>query len=100
MSEEMDRIEARALDQLRVLTRTTGELDALRVSVSSPDGGIRVQLDGVCALVGLDLMPSALRGDGAALGRRIVDLCAVAAREVQARRGEVMARFHADYGYP
>ncbi|BDH58941.1 YbaB/EbfC family nucleoid-associated protein [Tsukamurella sp. PLM1] len=97
MSEEMDRIEARAHDQLRVLRRTRIELDGVRVAVSSPDGAIRVELDGVCALVGLTLTPAALRTDGAVLGRRIVAVCAVAAREVQARRGAVMERFHADY---
>lgn len=92
----MDRIEARAHEQLRVLRRTRIELDEVRVSVSSPDGAIRVELDGVCALVGLTLTSSACRSDGAALGRRIVDVCAVAAREVAARRGAVMERFHAD----
>ncbi|WP_102102739.1 YbaB/EbfC family nucleoid-associated protein [Tsukamurella tyrosinosolvens] len=97
MSAEMDRIEARAHDQLRVLRRTSTELDDLRVAVSSPDGAIRVELDGVCALVGLTLPPAACRSDGAALGRRIVDVCAVAAREVQARRAAVMERFHTDF---
>ncbi|BDD83930.1 hypothetical protein TPB0596_36930 [Tsukamurella pulmonis] len=97
MSEEMDRIEARAHDQLRILQRTSAELDGLRVAVSSPDGAIRVELDGVCALVGLTLTPAACRTDGAVLGKRIVDVCAVAAREVQVRRGAVMERFHTDF---
>lgn len=93
----MDRIEARALDQLRIMRRTREELDGVRVSVSSPDGAIRVELDGVCALVGLTLTPAALGSDGAPLGRRIVDVCAVAAREVAARRGAVLQRFHEDF---
>ncbi|TWS19153.1 YbaB/EbfC family nucleoid-associated protein [Tsukamurella asaccharolytica] len=97
MSAEMDRIEARAHEQLRVMRRTSAELDDVRVAVSSPDGAIRVELDGVCALVGLTLTPAACRSDGADLGRRIVDVCAVAAREVQARRAAVMERFHADF---
>ncbi|WP_019202377.1 YbaB/EbfC family nucleoid-associated protein [Tsukamurella sp. 1534] len=98
MSAEMDRIEARVRGQLSVTRRARTELDEVRVSVSSPDGAVRVELDGVCALVGLELSPAALRSDGAALGRRIVDVCAVAAREVAARRGAVMERFHADFG--
>lgn len=97
MSAEMDRIEARVAGQLDVMRRTRIELDEVRASVSSPDGSIRVELDGVCALVGLTLTSAALRGDGAALGRRIVDVCAVAAREVTAQRAAVMQRFHADF---
>ncbi len=100
MSAEMDRIEARAHEQLRVLGATSAALDAVRVAVSSPDGAIRVELDGVCALVGLTLTPAACRSDGAVLGRRIVDVCAVAAREVAARRAAVMERFHADFAAP
>lgn len=96
----MDRIEARVTRQLGVMRTAREELDGIRVSVSSPDGGVRVELDGVCALVGLTLTPAALRLGGPALGRRIVDTCAVAAREVAAQRGAVMTRFHTDFAEP
>ncbi|ADG79960.1 YbaB/EbfC DNA-binding family protein OS=Tsukamurella paurometabola (strain ATCC 8368 / DSM /CCUG 35730 / CIP 100753 / JCM 10117 / KCTC 9821 / NBRC 16120/ NCIMB 702349 / NCTC 13040) OX=521096 GN=Tpau_3376 PE=4 SV=1 [Tsukamurella paurometabola] len=100
MSAEMDRIEARVVHQLGVMRTASEDLDEVRVTVSSPDGSVRVELDGVCALVGLTLTPAALRLDGAVLGRRIVDTCAVAAREVAARRGAVMERFHTDFAEP
>ncbi|CAM3778813.1 MULTISPECIES: YbaB/EbfC family nucleoid-associated protein [Tsukamurella] len=100
MTAEMDRIEARVRHQLGVMRTARDELDAVRVTVSSPDGAVRVELDGVCALVGLTLTESALRSSGAVLGRRIVDTCAVAAREVAARRGAVMERFHTDFDEP
>jgi DNA-binding protein YbaB len=100
MSAEMDLIESRVTRQLAVMRTARDGLEGVRVEVSSPDGAVRVELDGVCALVGLTLSPAALRLDGAVLGRRIVDTCAVAAREVAARRGAVMERFHTDFGEP
>jgi DNA-binding protein YbaB len=96
MSAEMDRIEQRCRDQLAALRDTREALEQVRVTVSSPNEVLRVRLDGACRLVDLTLTAAALRlGDR--LGPLIVDTCAVAAREVTARRARIMTDFHRDF---
>ncbi len=97
MSDDMDRIEARAAAQLETLRRTSTALEAIDVRVTSPDGLVTVRLDGVCALTDLTIAPAATRGDAGALGRQIVAVCAVAAREVMVRRAAVVAAFHEEF---
>lgn len=93
MSWAMDQLEARARRQLDSLNSVNELMAAVRITESSPDGEVRVEVDGMGALVDLVLSDRIARLSGKQLESLVVATANVACQKAFAQRAQIMQDF-------
>lgn len=96
MSDVYEQVVGRARAQLEILQEATDRLAAIR-GRGCADGRVDAVVDATGALVGLTIVPSAIRLGAVGLGEAIAAACTEAAAQASALRQDAWADFTARF---
>jgi DNA-binding protein YbaB len=98
MSSLADSVIARVLKQRDLMQALSEHCESVSARVTSRDQSVSVEVDGVGAMTGLWLRPSALKLERKALAQLIVDTAEAAARVTVERQNFLIAEFNRRMG--
>nr|WP_202422594.1 YbaB/EbfC family nucleoid-associated protein [Gordonia sp. SID5947] len=93
----MDELEARARRQLDSLTDVNERLARIVATETSPDGEVRADVDGMGALVGLQLSDRVGKLTGKQLEQLIIATANVACQKAFAQRAKIYEEFSEEF---